>query len=528
VTPVGDSTATSAHDGNEGKMPPDVLIALDGIDKSFSGTQVLKNVSLDLAAGEIHGLIGQNGCGKSTIVKILSGYHVPEAGSCTIRGVPTKFPIANQGLHGLTTIHQELALCGPMTVAENFGIQTGYGSGWLSPISWRREGARLRKLADQVGVTLPTTERVDRISPAERAFTAILRALLVAQEAGQDQPIIILDEPTVFLADAERDKLFSVLRRTANAGGALLLVSHRLKEVVQSSDRISVMRDGEIVTTVQSADTDIESLSQAMLDNQIRDFYPTREKQQPGQPVRLRAKNVSGTSLQDLTLELREGEILGVTGLAGMGQDELPYLLIGERDRASRRHLRLMLDGKNIPQPNAGRMARAGVALVPAERARDAIWLRGAAFENLTISDLRLYEGAWWLGGRRARKAAEGLLTRFGVRPPDPRMQLRAFSGGNQQKIVIARLLGGKPLRVLLLHEPTQGVDIGARKQILELLCESASQGVAIAIFSSDHEQIAAMCDRVLVLRDGQITGEISASDVSEEAIARMAQGNQS
>jgi ribose transport system ATP-binding protein len=503
------------------------LVRLTGIEKSFAGVPVLRGLDLDLRPGQIHGLVGQNGSGKSTLVKILAGYHKPDAGTAVIRGVTMSWPLPNSKSLGLAVIHQDLALNERMSVLENFGVQSRYGARGVRPIIWSAEAKALRTREEPLGIALPEREELTTVPSMVRAMTSILRALRVADESGHQVPILVLDEPTVYLAEAERDRLFSALRQIAAAGGSVLIVSHRLREVLSICDSITVLRNGQVAAVVGPG-TDLREVASLMVGRAIESFYPPKhvpaELEKAGTTNALTAEGVSARRLVNFGMRIGQGEILGITGLAGMGQDEVPYALsdAGRCRRGGRGTV--SVNGRPVPKRNPARMRRAGVALVPANRGRDGIWAAGSAIENLTISKLRTHEGRWWIGGQARRKAAVAVLTEFGVSPADPRLPLSAFSGGNQQKIVLARWMARGDPRVLILHEPTQGVDVGSRRQILEMLVEAARRGAAVLICASDHEEIAAMCSRVIVLEDGKIKGELHGDEITEDAVVQLAQ----
>jgi ribose transport system ATP-binding protein len=515
------SSLTGSAGGAHAPSAEPAALALEGLTKAFAGVTVLDGVSLTISPGEIHGLVGQNGSGKSTIVKVLAGYHSPDAGHASLWGEAADFP-----LHaGIAVIHQDLALTGSMSVIENFGIQSRYGAGRASAINWAEENRILERWEGVLDAKIPRRAHVSELDPVDRALLAIMRALRLADESSARTPILVLDEPTVYLTDRERDRLFAIVRRIADDGGAVLLVSHRLREVVGICDRVSVLRNGEIVACVDSTDTNIHELANLMVGKEIDGFYPPKAAS-PSSDVVLSAEGLSGDVLKGIDFELHRGEILGMTGIAGMGQDEAPYALVGAvRGRSSAGGV-VTLGGVRFRRRSPVRMRRAGLALalVPANRAQDSVWGEGTALENLTIAELDEHEGRWWIGRRRDRARLQQIIARYHVEPPRLDLQIRAFSGGNQQKIVLARWMAGSRPRVLLLHEPTQGVDVGARRQILELLAEAAEAGTSVIVCSSDHEEVAAICHRVLVLEGGAIKGALAGDDVTEASIVRLAQ----
>jgi ribose transport system ATP-binding protein len=492
---------------------------LEHVSKTFAGVTVLSDVSLELAPGEVRALVGQNGSGKSTLVKVLTGYHAPDEGArLRFWGEELAFPLGSPQEHGIAVIHQDLALVESMTVLENFGISSRYGAGRGHPVSWSAEQDRCRELCERFEVKLSPDVLVAELDPSERAMLAIIRAVRQLEDGGTRQ-LFILDEPTTYLTSHAAEQVTDLIRRVADAGAAALFVSHRLAEVTRISDQISVLRDGHLVDTVVAKDATEASLLELMLGRSIGDFYPPKLSERPGETV-LTVDSMVGEQIEDTSFVVRRGEILGITGLVGMGQDELPYLIVDRH----RRHggTASVADGHEINSP--AEAIAAGVALVPANRQRESIWIDATATENMTIASLGEY-----VRGGRIRYAEEtadvlGLMQRFQVMPTAPSRPVGTFSGGNQQKIVLAKWLKLGP-SVLLLHEPTQGVDAGARKSVLEMVCDSARNGAGVIIFSADYEQLDHLCQRVLVLRHGNIAHSLSGAEVSEANIVRACHG---
>ena len=483
------------------------VVVLKDVSKSFDGVTVLHGIHLSILPGEIHGLVGENGSGKSTLVKILGGVHLPDRGS----------EIWLQRPNGLAIVHQDLALAESMSVADNVGIATGFERRLTAPISRRREAAIVRSLAEKFGISLDPERAVSELSPAERSVVAILRALRKLGEGSRGN-VIVLDEPTAALPRGESIRLLELLRTMARNGTAVLYVSHRMNEVLSVCDRISVLRSGSLVATLDASRTNESEIAHRMLGYEIGEFYPEKHVR-TNDTVRLEVRGLQHGSISEVSFSVNVGEIVGVTGLAGMGQDEIPYLIAGGRARLNGE---IRVDGKGVDgSPIAAR--RAGVELVPGNRQRDALWMGGTAMENLTL----LHLGKLWRGlgisARRERELAENEMRLHSVRPLLPSLEITKFSGGNQQKIVLARVLRQKP-RVLLLHEPTQGVDAGAKKEILNMVRGAADEGAAVVVFSSDSEEVAQLCHRVLIMRYGTISAALAPGDVSEERVLSYSQ----
>jgi ribose transport system ATP-binding protein len=484
---------------------------LRGVTKSFDGVTVLQDVDLDVQPGEIHGLVGENGSGKSTLVKVLSGVHRPEAGMLQLWGEDVDFPIVNAAKCGIVIIHQDLALADHMSVAENVSITAGFGTRSFAPIRRGAQDRIVRNLAAEFGHHIDPRRIVATLPAAERSMVGILRALRLA--SGSRRQLIVLDEPTAALPREESTTLLALLRRHAEAGSSIVFISHRLREVLDVCDRVTVLRSGRLIATSETSVVTEASLVAQMLGYELGDFYPNKQFS-TSEGVIFEAKGLSGGGIRDLTFRICAGEIIGVTGLAGMGQDVLPYLLAGSVRRSSGTTL---LNGAAVRQSvRAGRQA--GISLVPGNRLRDALWLEGTATENLTLS----YLDEFWRHGRlrRARELghATSRMTDFGTRPVRPRDPIARYSGGNQQKVVLARALRGRAA-LLILHEPTQGVDAGAKKDILELVKRTAASGSAVLVCSSDAEEVAQLCHRVIIMSDGRQIDQLSGANVTVDQI---------
>jgi ribose transport system ATP-binding protein len=496
-----------------------------GLAKSFGGVPALHPLDWTVPAGEVHALIGQNGCGKSTLVKSLTGYHRPEQGEVSVFGQQLTLPVVAPGSHGIAVIHQDVGLVESMTVLENLGVNARYGTRLLKPVRVAEERRVYGALLDRLGLSIPLSATVGDLSPAEHALIGIVRAMRLLTESS-DQHLFILDEPTAYLSRTEARRITDFMRRVAELGSSVVFISHRLGEVLESCDAVTVLRDGRKVATHRTADTTRHELVAEMLGRRLTEFYPDPPElpEEPG--AALSVDRLSGRILDEVSFEVRRGEVLGVTGLAGMGQEELPALVAGA-DQPS--------GGTVAVETEAGRLdithrlhaaIAAGVALVPGNRHRDGCWLDGSATENVTLPSVRRLKGGLGQIRRRdEREVALRLLTLSGVRPLAPSKPLRELSGGNQQKVVLSKWLNGDP-RVLVLDEPTQGVDAGASKELLEHVTGLAARGAAVVLCSGDHEQIAAVCHRALVLSHGRIVAELSGEELTEAALLRAGESD--
>lgn len=489
-------------------------LRLENLSKSFGAFKAIDGISWQVEAGEIHALVGMNGSGKSTLVKVLAGYHEPDAGSrLWLWDRPVPLPIRESERHGIGIIHQDLGLADDLTVAENIGLGVGYEAPGLRPIRWRQQVDRAAQALGAFGLGISPTARVRSLGRAERTAVALGR-MMRRLSAFRGRNVLLLDEPTVAFDHDDVQRLFAVLRQVAGAGNAVVFISHRLPEVLAIADRVTVIRDGRLVQTTAPAATSTREVIELMLGRRLESFYPDRPPSGEG-PVVLATRGLSGRRLCDVNLSLRAGEILGVTGLVGMGQDELPRLLIGQsRSTAGE----ILLHGEPVGSWDTAIARRRGVVMVPADRHREGLWLEADSVENVTLPVLSTFFRRGVLDHRGARTETDALLRRFRVSPPDPLRPARTFSGGNQQKIVMAKSLQRRP-SVLILHQPTVGVDAGARREVLEHVCQVAMAGTAVLYVSTEYEELSHMCHRVLVFERGRVTAEIAEADVSERTI---------
>ena len=488
-----------------------VLLELRGLSKRFGSTQALADVDLTVTAGEVHALVGQNGSGKSTLIKILSGYHAPDAGSVAIDGERVRLPLrpGDPERHGLAFLHQDSSLAEGMSVLENLRLGR-YETTWYGRLRWRRERVRVRRLLASVGLDLDPNLPIRHVPQAERALIGFARA---AQEVSARQGVLVLDEPTASLPAPAVARLFDAIRGVAAAGSSVLFVSHRLDEVLEISDRISVIRDGRLVGTVDRAGASEGQLIEMMLGSALGELYP--ERVVPEGECAVAARGLTGKIATDVGFDVHRGEIVGLTGLVGMGQDEVPYLLYGSTEDGTGA---VTVGAKTIEHPTPALMRKAGVALLPADRAGSSGTLGASVLENVTLPVLDRFFSNGLFHHQAERAEVLRLLTRFDVRPPAPRAPLGSLSGGNQQKALLAKWLQMRP-DVLVLHEPTQGVDIGSRKQIFEIIREVAASGTAVVMASAEYEDLAHLCNRVVVMRRGRVVTELSGDDLTSERI---------
>jgi ribose transport system ATP-binding protein len=494
--------------------------------KTFGGAQALDAVSLGVRVGEVHGLVGENGSGKSTFIKILAGYHAPDSGELEVWGRSVKLPLHAGEFRrlGIDFVHQDLGLIPSLSVVENLRIAHLAAAKDRLHISWRAERRRARATFARYGIDLDPGAAVGDLRPVERALLAIVRAVEGVREATAKAGetggggLLVLDEPTVFLPRTEVDELFGLVREVALSGASVLFVSHDLAEVLEICDRVTVLRDGRVVDTVEARASNHASLVEMIVGGNLAAIQPhARDVRQ--HEVVAQVVDCAGGIAGGVSLELRRGEILGLTGLVGSGFEELPYLLYGAWPALRGR---LVLRGRthNLRKMTPVRALELGMALVPADRQRDAAIPSLSITDNMTSQSLGRFVKRMVLRRRTMVKATGELMARFDVRPSDPRPLYESLSGGNQQKALLAKWLEQEP-PLLLLHEPTQGVDVGAREQIFRLIRAAAANGTSVICASSDYEQLAAICDRVFVMSRGALSCELTGADVTKDGITK-------
>ena len=511
---------TAEHGAGPGRSPAGAvpgrpLLRVSHLSKTFPGTKALDDLSLEVAAGEVLAIVGQNGSGKSTLVKLLAGLHQPDPGGSieVSDGDGRLVPLGRDG-RGLHFIHQDLGLLPMLNTTENLDLGRPLGRRWITPVRRRAEHARAAELTGRFGAEIDVRAPVGRLSPAERAIVAIARAL-----DGWQHPdnVLVLDEPTTAFHRDEVARLFDAVRRVAAAGAGIIFISHRLEEVRALADRVLVLRDGRPVAAAAGGDLDDASLVTAIVGS------PVGADARPGGavgPVVLSVGDLRGGHVQGLSLTVRAGEIVGLSGVLGSGREDVNGLIFGARRPAGGQ---IAVGGDRLPPGDMVAAIEHGAAFVPADRHRLGAVMTMSMRENLTLPALRSVSRRFGV----IRADAEAVEARrwadhVDLRPPAPDRPLSTFSGGNQQKVVLAKWLRANP-RLLLLDEPTQGVDVGAKAAIYRLVRQAAGQGCAVLVASSDAKELVALCDRVLLVDQGQIAGELTGAALTETALVHAA-----
>ncbi len=512
---------------------PALLVA--GLSKTFGGAQALRNVHLRVDRQEIHGLLGQNGSGKSTFVKLLAGFHAPDAGArVEIGGAPVHLPLgaAELSRRGLAFVHQNLGLVPSLTVLENLRIGTLTGGGrWR--IDWKFERSEARRALERFGIALDPLARVDQLSQLDRARLAIVRAFEAVQNGerqGAASGLLVLDEPTPFLPSAGVAELFALMRQIVAQGASVIFISHDLDEIREITDGATVLRDGEVAGTFRTRDTSREAIIEHIVGRRVtryrsekRSFAATATA-----PARARVHALHTARVGDFSLEVQAGEIVGLTGLVGAGYDEVLYALFGAVSAGARRATRgrLELGGVELDLETLTprRALAAGIVLLPGDRQGASGIGALSVTDNLYLPSVERFFRRGLLRRGAMRAAAVETAQVFDIRPRDPRRPLSQLSGGNAQKVLLAKWLKLAP-QLLLLEEPTQGVDVGARQQLLAAVRSAADAGAAVLCASTDHEQLADLCDRVLILARGAVVASLSGAQLTKAQIAARCLG---
>ncbi|WP_395155219.1 sugar ABC transporter ATP-binding protein [Ilumatobacter sp.] len=489
------------------------VVDIRSLSKTYPGQVALDSARLQVRSGEVHALVGQNGSGKSTLIKLLGGYVKADHGSdVDLAGSRVDlWHLAQQDRQRIRIVHQDLGLVPTLSTVENLGLGRGYAQGLGGRILWRHEVQRAQELLLRFGLAPDVRQPVATLSAAERAAVAIVRALQDWDESGDG--LLVLDEPTASLNRGEVDALFSEVRRVAQHGAGVLFVSHMLDEVLELADRVTVLRDGKVVAEgIDVADLDERSLVELIVGRPVEDLFPSRTPA-PGRPA-LEAEMVSGVVLRNVSFKLHAGEVLGFAGLVGSGREEIANAMFG----ATPRFMGKVLIHKRKVFATPRDSIRAGVALVPAERKTVGLDMQERLSEHIPLPRLGPVQGRILLRRRAVNEVAREWAERLDVQPPILERRMEKFSGGNQQKAVLARWLRTDP-RVLLLDEPTQGVDVGAKAAIYQHVAEAAAGGMGVLVASSDAEELVHLCDRVLVMRSGTIATELSGPTLTEERL---------
>ena len=492
-----------------------ILEAVD-IQKSYGGVRALKNVSLALRAGEVHAVVGENGAGKSTLIKILTGAVSPDAGEIRLDGKPVgSLDPAKARSLGIAVIYQQPALFPDLTVAENIALATEAGKLWKH-VNWRERNRHAQQLLDRVGAAIRPQTPVGALTMPEQQLVEIAKAV------DADAKVVIMDEPTASLGDRDAENLFRIVDELRSRGAGVIYISHRFEELFRLGDRVTVLRDGESMGTFAMSEMSTPELIRLMVGRSLETIFPERDRH-IGEPV-LEARQLSckARGVQDVSLVLRRGEVLGLAGLVGAGRTQFAETLFGlsPADGGS-----VLFDGCPVRIQSPQQAVALGIAYVPEDRRRHGVVMDFPIAVNTTLASLAKFSRNGFLDFSAEQAVAESYRTRLRIKAPTVDTAVGSLSGGNQQKVSLARWLITEP-KVLILDEPTQGIDIGAKSEIYDLIAELASHGLAILLISSELPEVLGMSDRVAVMHAGRIVATLDRSEADAHKVLELALGH--
>ena len=491
------------------------LLRLAAIHKSFAGVRALRGVSFDLRAGEVHAIVGENGAGKSTLIKIITGAHRPDSGTFEVDGRPVvaNDPVVARSL-GIAAIYQQPALFPDLSVAENIAIGLEPRGAWRV-VGWRARRERAARLLGMIGAEVDPEAEVRRLSMPEQQMVEIARAL------GADARIIVMDEPTASLGSAEVARLFRAVRGMKARGVGVVYISHRLEELPEIADRVTALRDGELVGTRPMAEVDRATLIRMMVGRELGEVFPKQTVAIGDVVLEARGLGRADTGVRDVDLTVRAGEILGLAGLVGAGRTELARVLFGLTPADAGR---ITVRGRAVVVDSPATAVRLGIAYVPEDRRRYGVIPEMSVAANITLATLRDVARLGLIDPAAERRTASEMVGRLGVKAASIASEVGDLSGGNQQKVALARWIVARP-DVLILDEPTQGIDVGAKAEIHRLMGELAARGMAIIMISSELPEILGMSDRIAVFHGGTAVATVDRAGATPESILGLALG---
>ena len=499
---------------NTAKVIP--LLRLVGISKAFSGVQALKDVCFDLYPGEVHALVGENGAGKSTLIKVMAGAHSPDSGMMEVEGIAiTDNDPSRARTLGIATIYQQPALFPDLSVAENIALALEPPGAWRR-VKWAERRDRATQLLTRIGAEIDPEVEVRRLTMPQQQLVEIARAI------GSEARVLIMDEPTSSLSDREVENLFRVIRELKAQNVGIIYISHRLEELPRIADRVTALRDGILIGTRAMEATSRSELIRMMVGRELSTVFPKCSVKIGETLLEVKGAGCRSTRIHDVCFHARAGEILGIAGLIGAGRTELARLLFGLTPADSGT---IELHGTKVKIDSPGRAVSLGIAYVPEDRRRHGVVMEMSVVANMTLAILRELSRFGILNQRNEQSIANSFVSRLRVKTSSIDAPVSSLSGGNQQKVALARWLATKPT-ILILDEPTQGVDVGAKAEIHRLMGELAAQGMAIIMISSELPEILGMSDRIAVMHGGTIVGILGRDQANQENVIELALGH--
>jgi ribose transport system ATP-binding protein len=491
------------------------VIEMKGISKSFSGNKVLDRVDFQLLLGEVHALMGENGAGKSTLIKILTGIYERNEGTVTVKGNEVHFHNPKEAEQsGIAVIHQELNIIPTLTVYENMFLGKELTVGRFGFTKDKEMKQKTKEYLNRLGIDLDPNVEAGKLSVGQQQMIEIARAVAANTE------VLIMDEPTAALTDREIEALFKVISSLKEQGVAIVYVSHRMEEIFQICDRISVLRDGQFIDVKEVATTNFDEIVKLMVGRQLGERFPERVTKIGGERFKVEGLTCKG-SFENIHFSVNQGEVIGVAGLMGAGRTEIMQAIFGYRHLDSGK---IFIDGKEVTIKTPHDAIKAGIAFVTEDRKSQGLILDLSVRENFSITNLDKISAKSLISSQKEVSMVDEMIEKLRVKTSGRELSVKSLSGGNQQKIVIGKWLGMNP-KILILDEPTRGVDVGAKKEIYQLINDLTKQGVAIIMVSSELPEILGMSDRILVIHEGKLAGVLDKSDASQEKIMQFATG---
>lgn len=491
-------------------------IEMRGIDKSFGGNAVLKNAGFLLDDGEVHALMGENGAGKSTLMKILTGVYTKDAGQVIVDGKEVCYNNPQEAEKaGIVFIHQELNVLFDLTVEENMflGKEIKKAFGICDRKAMRK---RVQEILDMLGVDIDPTQRMDELSIGQQQMIEIAKALMI------DAKVLIMDEPTAALTQSETEVLFKVVNSLRQKGVSIVYISHRMEEIFELCDRITILRDGTYIDTKRIADIDMNDIVKMMIGREIGERYPVRNSKIGDVAFEVKNLNCPG-AFENVSFEVRAGEVLGVSGLMGAGRTEIMQAIFGNMPNVTGQ---LFLDGKEIKNKNPQQAIQNGIGFITEDRKVEGLMLEESIMKNISLANLGRISNGGVINKKKEQELVNKGIEELRIRCFGPQHECNNLSGGNQQKVIFAKWIYTNP-KVLILDEPTRGVDIGAKKEIYNIINELAAKGVAIIMVSSELPEVLGMSDRVMVVREGEVRGILNKEEANQENIMTLATGGE-
>lgn len=491
------------------------IIKMKGITKSFGPVQVLKKVDFDLKTGEVHALMGENGAGKSTLMKILTGIYQKDLGEIKVKGKEASFKSAKEAeLAGITVIHQELNIIPYLTVAENMFLGKEITFGKTGLIKTKEMKKKTKEHLKRLGIDLDAEEVAGSLSVGQQQMIEIARAVATNSE------VLVMDEPTAALTDREIESLFKVISGLREQGVGIVYISHRMEEIFRMCDRITVLRDGQSIGTKITKDTSFEEIVKMMVGRELGERFPARSARPGNEKIRIEDFSAEG-AFEDISFSVRSGEILGVAGLMGAGRTEIMEGIFGKRPLKGGS---IYIDGNKAQIRHPYDAIKAGIGFITEDRKDEGLVLGLSVRENLVLPSLKRFSKKGLMSDKKEADYVKGMIEKLKVKTSGGEQIVKSLSGGNQQKVVIGKWLGIDP-KVLILDEPTRGVDVGAKKEIYSIMNELTEKGVAIIMVSSELPEILGMSDRVMVIHEGKMTAIFDRQEADQEKIMQAATG---